>query len=147
MTAYIDRMPAGWPGDVTRPAGLVLEPAVVGATAVPYGAPVKISGGKVVLLEEDDTAADLYGFATRSYPSQGGAVPVAGALGPGSLCDVLRSGYLLVPLAAGTAALGGAVYVRLGDIEAASAEGNVPIGATFLGEADASGNVEICFNI
>lgn len=153
MSAYTTRMPAGKPGDITRKHGSIIEPGIVGATDIPHGAPIKIASGKMVVLENGDTAAKLYGFMGRSFPTQGGTTP--GAVPAGASCDVVRSGYVLVKLAVGTPAKGDTVYVRtapdtgkaVGDIEAASATGNVTIEATFMGDADAAGNVEISFNI
>lgn len=67
MTAYLERMPSGIPGMVTRKADSVLEPGIVGANPLTYGAPVKISGGKLVALEAGDDASDLYGFLARPF--------------------------------------------------------------------------------
>jgi len=156
MSVILTRMPAGVPGEVTRTNGAILEPGIVGAADIAHGAPVKLAGDKFVALESGDTAADLYGFLARSYPTQGGVGTLTpGVVPAGSVCDVLRSGYILVPLAVGTAAKGDAVYVRttvdtgkaLSDIEAGTATGNVAINAQFMGAADADGNVEISYNI
>lgn len=127
MSAYTTRMPAGSPGDVTRLNGSILEPGFVGDVDVAHGAPVKLSGGKFIALEEGDTAADVYGVMSRSFPQQGGTGTLTPDVVPaGAVGDVLRTGYILVLLAVGTAVKGGAVYVRtaaaegkaLGDIEA-----------------------------
>jgi hypothetical protein len=70
----------------------------------------------------------------------------------------MRRGYMTVKLNAGTAALGGVVYVRvgaattgkpMGGIEAVADSTNTVVvaGASFMSTADASGNVEIAYNI
>lgn len=154
MGSILNRMPTGFAGDVTRSHGAKIETGYVGGADIAYGVPVKVSGDKFVALEEGDAAADIYGFIVRSYPS-GGRTSTDEVAEAGSLCGVLRSGYMAVPLAVGTAAKGAPVYVRtavdtgkaLGDIEVGSTAGNVAIPATFMGEADASGVVEIAYNI
>lgn len=156
MPVIHNRMPAGIPGDVTRTAGAVLEPGMVGGADIKHGAPVKLVDGKFAPLADGDAAADLYGFLARNYPSQGGTGTLVSGVAPaGSNADVLRSGYMAVTLAAGTAVKGAAVHVRIspdgakavGDIEAGSATGNVAINAQFMGAADANGAVEISYNI
>lgn len=157
MTAYLERMPAGIPGDVTRKGDCTLEPGVIGATAIPYGAPVKIADGKLVALAEGDDASDLYGFLARPYPTQSADNDSGPGSAPsGSVRDVLRRGYINVKLASGTAAKSGVVYVRVaadtgkavGDIETALvADETVAITAQFMGPADANGITEIAYNI
>lgn len=147
--AYLKRMPAGIPGDVSRKTEATVEAGLM-ADTVPYGAPVKLdAAGKLAALSGASDA--VYGFAVRPYPT------MSSAAAAGSAQDVLRRGYLTVKLAQGTAAKGGQVYARhtaetgkaVGDIEAAAVEGKtlaVP-GCLFMGEADGSGNVEISFNL
>ena len=149
MAAYLDRMPAGIPGDVSRKTQSVLEAGLM-AESVAYGSPVKIDGsGKLApLAAATDT---VYGFMARPYPSQ------AESAEAGRIHDCMRSGYMTVKLASGTAARGGAVYVRIaaesgkniGDLESTLvADKTVAIpGCLFMGAADAGGNVEISFNI
>ncbi|MCQ4861155.1 hypothetical protein NE637_08335 [Desulfovibrio desulfuricans] len=146
--AYLKRMPAGIPGDVSRKAEATVEAGLMGE-AVAFGAPVKMDGGRLVALSGASDA--VYGFVVRPYPTMGSAAA------SGSIQDVLRRGYMTVKLTQGTSAKGGQVYVRhtaetgkaVGDIEAAAVEGKnlaVP-GCLFMGEADSSGNVEISFNL
>lgn len=127
MPAYELRMPAGIAGEVTRLGASHLEPAVVGDTAIPHGSPVKLSDAALIAIEAGDAASLLYGFLARSFPTQGDPTTyVDGSASPGAVVDVLRRGYMSVPLASGTAAKNGQVYVRvqtdgekaLGDIEA-----------------------------
>ena len=146
--AYLKRMPAGFPGDVSRKAEATVEAGLMGAT-VAFGAPVKMDGGKLVALSGASDA--VYGFVVRPYPTMGSAAV------SGSIQDVLRRGYMTVKLTQGISAKGGQVYVRytaetgkaVGDIEAAAVEGKtlaVP-GCLFMGEADSSGNVELSYNL
>jgi len=156
--AYLYRMPSGIPGEVTRKEESGVEPGVLGATDVAFGAPVKVVSGKIVPIAASDTAAALYGFLVRPYPTQGGPLGLTtdGKLRAGSPCGVLRRGYLAARLASGTSAKGGAVNMRIavdtgkavGDLEAAATvDETVVINATFMGPADADGNVEIAYNI
>lgn len=47
MPAYLTRMPAGIPGDVSRKEGATIESSLVGSKAIPYGAFVKLVSGKL----------------------------------------------------------------------------------------------------
>jgi len=153
MTAYLERMPSGIPGMVTRKADSVLEPGIVGANPLTYGAPVKISGGKLVALEAGDDASDLYGFLARPFPTQSADVSSGPGTAPaGAVRDALRSGYLSVKLATGTAAKDGTVYVRVaasagkvvGAIEAAADPGTAETTLAIEGAPDANtGNATI----
>ena len=150
---FMTRMPAGIPGSVSRLSSGVLEPNQIGAAPVTFGAPVKLENGLVTPLAGGETADAIYGFLVRPYPTMSTANAFGVADAPeNTLQSVMRSGYMVVRLAAGTAAKNGKVYVRVsggtvGDIEAASGAGLVAIDAIFMGEADASGNTEISFNI
>ncbi len=153
----LTRMPAGIPGEITRREDCTIEPNILGADMA-FGTCGKIVGGKFVPIEAGDEAADVYGILVRPYPSQGGATGLAtgGKLPSGAPCDVLRRGYISAALARGTAAKAGAVHLRVavavgkavGELEAAAvADETVALPATFMGEADASGNVELAYNI
>lgn len=159
--AFMYRMPAGIPGDVTRPSNSTIEPAVLDANKAfaAFGVPGKIVAEKFVPVEAGDDAAAIYGILVRPYPttaSQDGlgvSTPAKAGIG-----DVLRRGYMSVLLRAGTSAKGGAVHIRigaptpekpLGGIEATADGANTIVlpSATFMGVADASGNVEISYKI
>lgn len=162
--AYLYRMPSGIPGDVSRPSQSTIEPGFLDASAPfsAFGLFGKISSGKFVPVGAGDAASAVYGLLVRPYPTTGGAAsdplgtstPNQGA----GMANVLRRGYMTVKLNAGTAALGVQVYVRvaaaaagkpIGGIEAAADGANTiaVTGATFMAAADASGNVEISYNI
>lgn len=163
MVAYVERMPYGIPGDVSRPSQSTIEAGVFNASLPfsKYGIPGKVASGKFVPLAGAETAADIYGILVRPYPITGASAsdPLGTAVPPTTgVADVLRRGYITVKNNAGTPALNGAVYVRIatpgagtpiGGIEAAADGANTIVltGARFMSAADASGNVEIAYNI
>lgn len=160
MVAFLYRMPAGIPGDVTRPSNSTTEPQQIDAAAPPtkYGVFVKLVSGKVRPIASGDAASVVYGLLQRPYPTNAANEALGTATPPTSgLCDVVVRGYMTVKLAQGTAAKGGGVFVRVtadtgklvGDIETAADSGACVAVANciFMGGADASGNVEIRFNI
>ncbi|CAN0620527.1 conserved protein of unknown function [Burkholderia multivorans] len=159
--AIMFRMPSGIPGDVTRPSQSTIEPVPLDPTNPfpAYGLFGKIVNGKFVPVGAGDVAASVYGLLVRAYPTQSSQDPLGTSTPPTKgIGDALRRGYQTVQLNAGVAAFDGQVYVRvaaaaagkpIGGIEAA-ADGMNTIaitGATFMAAADASGNVEIAFNI
>jgi len=163
MTSYLYRMPSGIAGDVTRASISTIETQVLNSAAAfsAYGLFGKISSGKFVPVGASDVAASVYGILVRPFPTAGGSgSDPLGTSTPATsgLANVLRRGYINVTVNAGTAAVGGTVYVRvanastgkpIGGIEAVSDTTNtiaVP-GASFMSAADASGNAEIGFNI
>lgn len=161
--AYLTRMPAGIPGDISRKELAKVEPNIIDANypVTLYGVPVKMVSEKLRPFTTGDSAVVPYGFSVRPFPfqAQSSEALAAGTPNPVQPLDVLKSGYMTVKNNAGIAAKGGAVYVRvvdsglaaqpLGGIEAADDSGDcVAItGAIFMGAADASGNVEIAYNI
>lgn len=151
--AYLKRMPAGIPGDVSRKAEATIEAGLMAET-VPYGCAVKLdSSGK--LAKPTASTDTVHGFMARPYPTQDEAAAAD------TTQDCMLRGYMTVKLARGTAARGGQVYVRVtavtgkavGDIEAApdtteSATRTLEVpNCIFMGAADANGNVEISFNL
>lgn len=162
MVAFTTRMPMGFIGQISRdPEQAVVETEMLDTSVVPtgYGQFVKTVSGKIQAFASGDVAASITGLLIRSYPHQslgngfGGAAPVGG-----NLCNRMRRGYAIVACAAGTPAQDGAVYIRLdtggaggtvGQLEAASDTTHNAIvpGARFTGAADASGNVEIAYNL
>ena len=162
--AILYRMPSGIPGAISRHSQSTIEPATMDPNNPfpAYGLFGKIVNGKLIPLAAGDAAGVIYGLLVRAYPTQGGnpsdpigaATPRAYGIG-----DVLRRGYMTVRVNAGTAAMNGQVYVRvggasagkpLGGIEAvadATPANTIVVNAVFMSAADASGNVEIAYNI
>lgn len=163
MVAFLYRMPAGIPGDVTRPSNSTTEPQQIDSGTPPtkYGVFVKLVSGKVQPVASGDAGSVVYGLLQRPYPTNAANEALGTATPPTSgLCDVMVRGYMTVKLALGTAAKGGAVYVVttaggtvvVGDIVTSTtpAGGGTAVAVAdciFMGAADASGNVEIRYNI
>lgn len=163
MVSFLYRMPAGVPGDVTRPSTSTTEPQQIDAAAPPtkYGVFVKLVSGKIRALASGDAASVIYGLLQRPFPTNSGNEAIGTATPPTSgLCDVVVRGYMTVKLALGTAAKGAGVFVvttaggtvAVGDIvtSASPAGGGTAVAVAnciFMGAADADGNVEIRYNI
>jgi hypothetical protein len=171
MVAFAYRMPvAVAPGEVNRAHPATIEPVSVDQALPPtaYGQAVMIdstSQGARPVQAGDSTATDVYGFTVRPYPFQ---TPAAGAYGAQPLgaaaaqtiqaMDVLRAGYIIVPVN-GAPRKGGAVFVWVaasaaphvqGGCEAAATAGStiqLPVKSTFNGVPDATGLVEIAYNV
>lgn len=180
------RMKGGFAGEVNRthPAGI--EPVLIDATSaatIPsaYGQPVVIgSNNGVRKLAAGDTAlTGIYGITVRPFPIQapsaavdfggtqaeGGTITAGGAPPSAGAIDVLRSGYIMMPLNTGassqTPAKGAAVFVWVsasaaghvqGQLETAKTADTIPLTdagsvAKFNGPPDANGLCEIAFNV
>lgn len=172
--AFTFRMPAGIPGEVNRAgSNITIEPiqlASVGQAPTLYGVPLyydATTGGARALVI-GDTLATFAGLLVRPFPVQAtaGSTNAQQALGAGAppnfagaLYDLLKRGYMTVLLSGAQAAVkGGAVFIWnaaaagshiVGGFEAANPGGSgfALTGASFMGPADANGNVEIAFNI
>lgn len=163
MTAYLKSLPFGAPGVLSRPHVHTNEPQMVNSAAAPtaYGVPVKMVSGKVNAIAASDAATVVYGFLVRPFPSQDFAFPgdFGSATPPtNGTVSVMRRGYMLVKVNAGTAAPQGTVYMRvaaasgakvIGGIEAVADSTNTVVvaDATFMTAADADGVAEIAYNI
>lgn len=171
--AFGFRMGAGFPGDVNRSHPASIEPCLIDSLAPPtqYGQAVLVDPTTqgvrpYVAGDQSNTVPSGYGVTVRPFPTQQASASNYGAAGFGSvtppatgIMDVLRSGYIMAVLAAGgTPVKGGAVYIWAaasagahvqGGFEAAYTAGSTTqlLNATFNGSPDASGNVEIAFNI
>jgi hypothetical protein len=162
--AFTFRMPAGIPGTVTRASQATVEAQLLDTTNFPaaYGVPVAIDATShgVRKIGAGDTAAAVYGFYVRPYPTHSGTDPLGTSTPSVSgICNVLKRGYINVLLGGTTAAAkNGTVYVRvaapasgkpLGGVEAAADSTNTIAltNAYFTGPADATGNAEVAFNI
>lgn len=165
------RMPAGSPGDITRP-GATIEACLMATVTPPtaFGQAVLASGladNGVRLVQAGDSALlAIYGITARPFPFQqptttnySGAVGFGqGAPAPFQPVDVCRRGYILGYIN-GVPVKGGAVFVWVaatagahlqGGFEAAATGGStlaLDSKSTFQGGVDASGFGEIAFNI
>lgn len=165
------RMPSGIAGQVHRLEASTIEPAFILATNPPtaYGVPVALdaTSGKIRPMGATDTAASVYGFNVRPYPTTSFGTlgtsndPLGVSTPPLSgSTSILKRGYINVLLNGTTAATkGGPIYIRiaaaaagkpLGGVEAAADGANtvvLPAGSYFMGAADAAGNTEIAYNL
>ena len=176
MVAFPFRMGAGFAGDVNRTHPATIEPNV-NDTVNPlsfFGQATvyTTSSGKCRTLISSDTALTaIAGIVVRQFPTQQatassnwGEADLSTAyntvLSPANALDVLKSGYIMVPVV-GTPVKGGAVYVWVaastgnhvqGGFEAAATGGST-IQLTgqnltyFNSGPDAFGICELAFNI
>ena len=158
MAAYTYRMPSGIPGDVSRKSHSTIESHNMPTPVAAFGVFAKMDAtGNLAALGSSDTADTVYGLIVRSYPTTSATNDLGQAVPPKGITDVLVRGYMTVKCNAGTAKKGGAVYVRIGaaatgkpigGIEAvADGENTIAVKGRFMHNADASGNVEIAYNI
>lgn len=164
MTAILSRAPTGFAGGVSRASeGRVIQPELIYATTPPtaYGQFLKYNGSAVTPMASGDAATVFAGIAVRSYPVQSTTNAMGAAVPPTTgFIDMLRSGFVTLILALGTAAKGGQVYVvttaggtvNVGDlVTAASPAGGgtavAIVGAMFEGPAGPDGIVEISLNL
>lgn len=174
--AFQFRMGNGVIGSVNRfhPSTIVPQPIdptnppSIGLGVVVDGTSNKVRG----ILSGDSALVDLWGILVRPYPVQQGnsASPnFVGAVGFGTIqpvsqqfgvWDVLRSGYIIVPVV-GAPVLGGTVNVWYAAASGAHVQGGFEAGSTggstfaisgndktqFNSGADAFGAAEIGFNI
>lgn len=164
--AFNYRMPAGFAGDVNRTHPASIEPCLLDPTNPPtfYGQAVVVNsasqGVRKVGVVDDHALTDIYGVTVRPYPTQqqsgGMSAPFgAGAIPAAQPVDVLKSGYIMVPVL-GTPVKGGQVFVWAlpssgahvagGFESAATADSTIalPLNSyTFNGGPDASGICEL----
>lgn len=176
MVAFLTNMPAGFPGVLTRTEHATVEGQPINTTTPPltYGAAVAmdVATGTIRQATTTDTAALIYGFLVRPYPTQGFGSP-AGSLNdpiyPGAqtppptsgTSDVMRRGYILCRFGGATAAVkGAAANMWIGATAGAQVQGNITAvtpgagtcialpGAIFMSTATTAGDiVEVAFNI
>lgn len=154
MPVYDRSMPAGIAGNITRRAASVTEPVLLAAeTAIGAALAINAEGEAGAAV----TAATVKGFLVRIYPTQSAANGFGGGtMAAKGVQDSLRSGWISVQLSAAETATGhkgtplklvevAANGFAVGDL--AISEGVAIPGAALTGPADASGIVEIEFNI
>lgn len=166
MVSIVTRMPAGFPGQVSRSDSLTIETGIIDSSTPPtaFGSFVKVVSGKIQPLASGDAGSVVHGFLVQPYPIQASAVTasVSGAVTPpaSGVCSVMRRGWAAATLVSGTAFKKGQVYVvttvggtsLVGDIVTSTspASGGTAVavtGAYFTGPADSGGVVEIEYNL
>lgn len=137
--AFLQRMPAGIPGDISRKENTIVEARVYDATNPPafFGTPLIVDAtSKNVrkVLATDQVASAIYAFLVRPFPtSNANTTDGLGTSVPNTNfpANAMKRGYMNVLMQNSTAAaLNGQVYVRVaatagpllqGGIEAAAA--------------------------
>lgn len=170
--AYSYRMGAGFAGDVNRMHPASIEAAKIDPTNPPtfFGQPVLANGAANsvrAFLATDTAVTDAYGVTVRPFPTQQATASLAyaqanfGSGGPSTAqaLDVLRSGYILVPVV-GATTKGGAVFIWVTASSGAHVQGGFEAAANGVntialpttkfqwnGPADANGIAELAFNV
>lgn len=149
--------PHGFAGFYGRQPDMIVYTCPAGGT-IPFGAAVVYnSSGEVVLPDDSNTAADFAGIAGGEIKSSLNYLDSTGTYAAGEPVAVFKRGCINVKVQNGTAALNGAVYVRIdenasypdavvGGIEAEDDTGytvQLP-NCKFNGPADANGIAEVC---
>lgn len=175
--AFTFRMGAGFAGEVNRTHPVSIEPCLIDPANPPlfYGeavmADVTATNGVRAPVAGDSAAAGVFGVTVRPFPLQPGAASNFGAVALGAaqappvsgVIDILKSGYIVVSLSGATQPVKGSpVFVWVaasggghtqGGFEAAATGGStIALDASgtrfyFNGAPDASGLVEIAFNL
>ncbi|EMQ2227346.1 hypothetical protein WAS61_004704 [Citrobacter freundii] len=164
-TAYLDRMPMGFVGAVTRPRDLTIEPVALDHTKLfsTYGLPGKYVNDKFVPLADGDTIDKVKGIFVRPFPITSAADLAYLGVTANQVGDNLKRGYICVKVTAGnatTAKKGDPVYVRVAGgttpspvgsfvLTADATADNTPQlpNAEVMGPGEADGRIEIAFNI
>ena len=164
-TAYLERMPLGFAGAVTRPRDLTIEPEALDHTNLfsTYGLPGKYVNDKFVPLVDGDTIDKVKGIFVRPFPITSAVDLAYLGVTANQIGDNLKRGYICVKATTGsapTARKGDPVYVRVTGGKATSPVGsflltadatadNTPQlpNAEVMGPGEADGRIEIAFNI
>lgn len=161
--SYLERMPLGIPGAITRQRDLTIEPVFLdSANLLSYGLAGKFSDNKFVPLAAGDDIDDVAGILVRPYPVHSQADLAHLGVSAAQVGDKLARGYVCVKAGASavTAKSGDPVYVRVAAATTASPLGSIVLtpdatvtntpqltSARVMGPGDATGLVEIAFNI
>lgn len=119
--AYTYRMPAGFAGDINRTHPASVEACLPDPINFPTftGQACVIDATSNLLrkvgVTDDHALTDIYGVAVRSYPTQQATGGMSASFGnavinPQQPVDVLKSGYIMVPVL-GVPVKGGSVFV------------------------------------
>lgn len=162
--AYLQRMPLGYPGAVTRPRESTIEPVSLDpANLFPsFGLAGKFLNNNFVPLAAGDTVANVAGIYLRPFPVMSPVDLAYLGVNTTQVGDKLARGYIcvLAPATAAAAKRGDPVYVRVAAPTASSPLGSLLLTpdatatntpqltiASVMGPGDATGLVEIAYNI
>lgn len=162
--AYLDRMPLGIPGAITRPRDCTIEPVFLDPANLfsDFGLAGKFSNNNFVPLAAGDTVANVAGIYVRPFPVMSPADLAYLGVNTRQVGDKLARGYICVkaPATAATAKRGDPVYVRVAGATQSSPLGSLLLTADataentpqltkaeVMGPGDATGLVEIAYNI
>lgn len=108
-------VPHGMAGNYARQPDMIVNTFPVGGSDnIPFGAPLKLSDGKVVLMGASSSTGDFIGIAGREFKSALEYLDQStGKYAPNDPCSVFQRGSINVKCQRGTPAYGGAVYVRI----------------------------------
>lgn len=177
MVAFTYRMGAGFAGDVNRTHPANIEPNINDGTNPilwPGQAGVYTASGTFrQIIASDSGLTAINGIAVRQFPTQATGASTTlenwgeadfstgytGGVSPANCLDVLKSGYIMVPVN-GTVVKGGTVYVYYGTSTGAHYQGGFEAASgsnifTLSGNnqtyynsaADSYGICELAFNI
>lgn len=129
-------MPHGMAGNYARQPDMITNTLPVGGAAViPFGAPLKLSVGKVVAMGAGDTADAFVGIAAREFKSALDYLNQSeGTYAPGEPCTVFQRGAINAKCQKGTPTYGTSVYLRI------TANATYPSAVVGGLEAEADGN-------
>ncbi len=134
-------MPHGFAGSYGRQPDMIVNTFPAGGEAnIAFGAPLKLSSGKVVAMGASDTAAAFIGIAGREFKSALNFLNQnVGEYAPNEAVSVFQRGSINVKCQKGTPAYGGSVYVRI----AANASYPTAVVGGFEAEADSTNTIEL----
>lgn len=134
-------MPHGFAGSYSRQPDMIVATFPAGGTAsIPFGAPLKVSAGKVVALGAGDAATAFVGIASREVNTSLNYINQSvGEYAPGDPTSVFQRGKINVICQKGTPAYGAAVYVRI----AANSSYPTAVVGGFEAEADGANTIQL----
>lgn len=124
--ALLFRMLSGIPGDISRRQYTIVDSAVPNAAKpfAAYGLPAKMVSGKMEPIEAGDLASLVVGFLVRPYPTQTANADGTG-LSIAAVYDRMLRGYMTVHNYAGSPAINGQVYMRVGGVDSTHPVGGI----------------------
>ncbi len=136
-------MPHGMAGNYARQPDMIVNTFPAGGSAnIPFGAALGLSDGKVVALGASAKASDFIGIAGREFKSALNYLDQSkGEYAPGEAVSVFQRGCINVKCQRGTAAYGGAVYLRT----TANASYSTAVVGGFEASADSGKTIELPF--